>query len=317
MIPEKRTPISRILIAASQMPAPQARAVLALICANGLPDPNLRKSAQSADEKWQKYYAKRKPAIARLHSDLKAELRLAQADSIRNLRKSSVAASLCEAQPTAIHAAGASAAILFNPADLDAGLRAILSNTFAEVLQEAGNDFFEELQLDDVFTMPPQAAKDFIANRQNLMTDVSQEVFDSIKAELDKGIDKGESLRKIERRITDKFGEMAEGRAKTVASTEVAAAYGFARNKALIESGATRKQWLTSRLPNVRPAHRAAEGQVVPANKPFRVGGEDLMYPSDQNGSPGNTVNCHCISIPVMEGKNRRMAAAKETESSS
>jgi len=28
------------------------------------------------------------------------------------------------------------------------------------------------------------------------------------------------------------------------------------------------------------------------------VGGEELMYPRDPNGSPENTINCHCLLVP-------------------
>jgi hypothetical protein len=41
---------------------------------------------------------------------------------------------------------------------------------------------------------------------------------------------------------------------------------------------------------------------VQPIDKPFDVGGEQLMYPGDPDGgSPGNTINCRCTVLPVME----------------
>jgi hypothetical protein len=59
------------------------------------------------------------------------------------------------------------------------------------------------------------------------------------------------------------------------------------------------KQWRHLNLAMVpRPGHIAADGQVVDVNKPFLVEGEELMYPRDPNGSPGNTINCHCMMAP-------------------
>jgi uncharacterized protein with gpF-like domain len=65
------------------------------------------------------------------------------------------------------------------------------------------------------------------------------------------------------------------------------------------EAGITLKQWLTSGNANVRPAHQAANGQVVPVEEPFIVDGEELMNPGDSSGSPGNVINCHCVAIPI------------------
>ena len=62
------------------------------------------------------------------------------------------------------------------------------------------------------------------------------------------------------------------------------------------------KQWQhgASRVP--RLTHIAATGQIRDVNEPFAVGGEALMYPRDPAGSPGNTINCSCYTVPYMEG---------------
>lgn len=62
------------------------------------------------------------------------------------------------------------------------------------------------------------------------------------------------------------------------------------------------KQWLhvpAARIP--RFSHVHASGQVVNVDEPFVVGGEDLMYPRDPNGSPENTINCHCLVRPYFD----------------
>lgn len=60
------------------------------------------------------------------------------------------------------------------------------------------------------------------------------------------------------------------------------------------------KQWLSARIPKrTRPSHWAAHDQIVPVNDPFRVGGEDLMYPLDPAGSADNTINCLCRMVTV------------------
>jgi uncharacterized protein with gpF-like domain len=65
------------------------------------------------------------------------------------------------------------------------------------------------------------------------------------------------------------------------------------------DAGISKKQWLTSGNPNVREAHEEANGQVVGADESFEVGGEQLRFPGDPDGSPENIINCHCVAIPV------------------
>jgi hypothetical protein len=129
-----------------------------------------------------------------------------------------------------------------------------------------------------------------------------------VKAELQDGLDKGESYRELSKRLSDKFAEITEGRAQTVASTEVASAYGYARNEAMKQSGATHKLWLGSGRPpgtlhGMRPAHAAAhyEQQTRAIDEPFVVGGEPLMFPTDSSlgAGPEMTINCHCVALPA------------------
>jgi len=70
-----------------------------------------------------------------------------------------------------------------------------------------------------------------------------------------------------------------------------------------------KKSWLSARDPRVRPAHVLADATYnregttgpIPVDQPFIVDGEELMYPHDPAGSPGNVINCRCVSVPVVE----------------
>lgn len=58
------------------------------------------------------------------------------------------------------------------------------------------------------------------------------------------------------------------------------------------------KQWLTMRDEKVREAHAAAEGQTVPVDQPFEIGGHLLRHPGDGGlGAPLDLlINCRCIA---------------------
>lgn len=59
------------------------------------------------------------------------------------------------------------------------------------------------------------------------------------------------------------------------------------------------KRWVTRHDDHVRFTHRKADGQTVPVNQPFRVGGTSLMYPGAKDAEYGEIVNCRCVLVGV------------------
>lgn len=57
--------------------------------------------------------------------------------------------------------------------------------------------------------------------------------------------------------------------------------------------------WLSERDDRVRPTHVTADGQRVPVDEPFWVGGYRMMYPTDSSlgAGPEEIVNCRCVEI--------------------
>ena len=84
-----------------------------------------------------------------------------------------------------------------------------------------------------------------------------------------------------------------------IARTEVHRTASFANEIAAESMGiaGTKKEWVAVRDARTRVAHLVASGQKVGLEEPFIVGGEQLKYPGDPAGSPGNTINCRCVSI--------------------
>ena len=207
------------------------------------------------------------------------------------------------------NAGGVAADFMFAPDAWTEGLFAALRNESADALQTAGDELFEELRAggadlrDDPWLMPDPLATHFLEERRNLLRDVPDEVFKQVEESIQEGLNAGDSIREMAKRVTSTFDQISQGRATTIASTETGAAYGFARQAAMQKAGVGFKTWLTSHLPNVRHAHWMAERDPqnarVPLDEAFVVGGELLMHPGDANGSPENVINCHCVSIAV------------------
>lgn len=132
-------------------------------------------------------------------------------------------------------------------------------------------------------------------------------IADDLRADLNIGLAKGESIPQLSDRVQDVFG-VAERRGDTIARTEVHGAAqrtGVETAGALVDSGVPLlKTWLATSDDRTRDAHADADGQQVPYDEPFEVDGEELDYPGDPAGSAENTINCRCDVLydPADEG---------------
>jgi phage portal protein BeeE len=188
---------------------------------------------------------------------------------------------------------------LFDLAKFKTGLQTAFRGVGQNGLQGFGKQLFAELGKDDPFTFPPAKAVQFLRSRENPLADVADDVWDRIRAVVEDGLNAGDSTDAIAGLVRGEFNELSQGRAATVASTETSILYGVARQEGMEQAGVQWKQWLTSGADNVRPEHRAANGQTVGTNDFFTVGGEQLAHPGDPHGSAGNIINCHCVCIAV------------------
>lgn len=195
----------------------------------------------------------------------------------------------------------AAADLLFDLGTFTAAFRGMIDKQTAATLQKAGQQLFTEVSKDDPFAYPPPAVIQFLQARQNKLTNVPQQIHDSIKIALEDGFNNGETMAQLASRVRSAFNGIDRERAHRIAMTETAACYGAARDEAMRQAGIQYKRWLTSGNDNVRSSHAAANGQTVHADSPFHVGGEDLAYPGDSRGSAENVINCHCVSIATAE----------------
>jgi hypothetical protein len=107
-------------------------------------------------------------------------------------------------------------------------------------------------------------------------------------------IDMEEAIKKLQ----DASG-FSKARAERIARTEIHTATmeaQFESAKKFLPPG-THKMWMATLDGRVRDAHMKANNQTIPLDEPFSVGGEDMMFPGDPNGSPGNVINCRCSMV--------------------
>lgn len=89
----------------------------------------------------------------------------------------------------------------------------------------------------------------------------------------------------------------AMSRLLTDIRTEVNAMCNLAAFCALADSGAKVKKWRAHKDELTRATHARADGQTVPVDEPFIVGGYALMFPGDTSlGAPPQEIaNCRCV----------------------
>ena len=274
--------LTRTILVASALPQNQARAVLTVIC----------RAARESLEK------KRDRLTSRFHKAVVRVVKFAKHETLRKLHRHLYSNRPLMGQDEPLH--HDATRIAFNADELTRDLGIMLATESQGVLNSAVTDTLAAAGFRDPWKLPAQAALDFVARRQNLLSGVSDEIFQTIRNEISAGLIAGESISELSARIGKAFNEIETGRAEVIAKTETAAAYAYASDQAARAAGIEYKQWLhgaTSKVP--RPDHVAIDRLIVPIDQPFPVGTPPLMYPHDGNGSPQDVINCSCISIPV------------------
>jgi uncharacterized protein with gpF-like domain len=109
--------------------------------------------------------------------------------------------------------------------------------------------------------------------------------------------------------------ELSRIRARMIARTETVTAANAGGYLAAKETGLKlNKEWLAVKDKRTRHDHSTVDGQQVPRDEYFKVGGYDMLIPGDRGGKngrpdvdPKETINCRCTTIyqPVRDANGR------------
>ena len=243
---------------------------------------------------WEMHMRSRAASIKRYRQSFKRVLMAARAETLANLDR-------LTAEGKSLQTKAAASDFVFDLEVFRSAFFGAMRKSAQTALNDGGMQVFKELGKDDVFTMPPEEVLMFIQERKNLLKGIPDQVHRTIMSSIEEGIQNGESMAKLAGRVKGSFNAIESSRALTIAQTETGAAYGTSRQASMKQAGIKRKKWLTSGNGNVRATHRAANGQKVPLDEDFDVGGSALSHPCDPAGDPSETINCHCVSIAVIE----------------
>ena len=136
------------------------------------------------------------------------------------------------------------------------------------------------------------------------LKDVSREAAAKIKSQLGLSIvgtqTTGDAVTQVQGILRS-----SRSRAITITRTEIGRAYSTAAQERMSQAKEVvpglKKQWRRSGKIHSRLQHDLTDGQIRDVDKPFNVGGIELMIPRDPNGPAKETINCGCLSLPYME----------------
>ena len=156
------------------------------------------------------------------------------------------------------------------------------------VLSEIGVEIDFDLLTDEVAT--------FLAEKRFEIADlVDGPTERRLRATLEEGLLKGESIQKITARVEEAFA-VERSRAARIARTEIAESFNGGRYETMKVAGVEKIEWLTARDARVRDEHVQIDGEVIALGDKFSNG---LRYPLDPAGPPEEIVNCRCVPLPA------------------
>lgn len=131
------------------------------------------------------------------------------------------------------------------------------------------------------------------------------------------GILQGKSLKKLADDLQERIEKMDRESAIRTARTAMTTAQNAGRQdgyESAVKMGIDiYKRWIAAKDHRTRHDHGMADGQTVPHDKPFTVGGYPMMFPGDRSlGAPGKEIyNCRCrtrtVEKPGIEAEPRMM----------
>ncbi len=123
----------------------------------------------------------------------------------------------------------------------------------------------------------------------------------ALRETLGEGVDSGEGIRELKKRIRSVFEDAQGYRAANIARTETTRAAGWANRTAYEASGVVSEhEWIATRDSRTRDDHAEMDGQRVDLGDSFTSpNGETAAYPGDF-GDPAEDCNCRCTTAPVV-----------------
>jgi len=217
---------------------------------------------------------------------------------------------------------------VIDPLLVDAGqwaknMRTTLEIAIRDVFEDALLDMAEELSA-AALSMDDRAVVSALETQiLQLVEGHTSVLAERVRAALLEGLSKATSTGTLQDLVLEVLPELEgslkhtfadrEGRALTIARTEVGHASSAARDMQMREAGVEQTEWITSRDPAVRGtpggpyedaqfSHFELEGKTAPIGAEFDPANHPgLTRPHAPTAQAGDSINCRCIARPVLK----------------
>ena len=139
---------------------------------------------------------------------------------------------------------------------------------------------------------------------KRVVDEVSAATHNYLKTTLAAGLESGESITELSRRVQGAGWMFDDVRGERIARTECLTANRSGNHSLNRDAGAEEKTWRSNSGHRTRKWHREANGRTVPVDEPFIVKNgkgkeEKLMFPGDSSmgASADNVINCRCTVL--------------------
>jgi hypothetical protein len=164
--------------------------------------------------------------------------------------------------------------------------RLMLTSSAQTALEPFGISF-------DITAPTSQALLDAVGKRiqDGIASAIEEQIVNAIKD----GYANGDSVARVAAKIEQTTDEISRPRAAALARTDLnALSNGGSLLAASVSGAAPYKVWIATEDSVTRETHSEADGQVVPIDGVFTVGGEECQYPGDPDLSDDESINCRC-----------------------
>lgn len=142
------------------------------------------------------------------------------------------------------------------------------------------------------------AMRVFMVDRIN---DISVVAAGRIRSEIGLASIGSQSINDTIARVSVILGEGSKARATTIVRTELSRAWAWASHERALQSAGIGvemdKVWRRSGKVLSRISHDMADGQRVPVEKKFTIGGVKMRFPHDPKAPAAEVINCGCIAL--------------------
>ena len=114
-----------------------------------------------------------------------------------------------------------------------------------------------------------------------------------------------ELKKQLQKSANEVMEELSNTRAYLIARTETCASVNIGQVATYKATGIEKKEWISTLDNRTRDSHLRMDGMITDIDATFEVenengGVDNMLYPSDPNGSAGNVCNCRCSVAPII-----------------